>query len=113
MTAATPRLAEAISDVAGDFVRQTQSAEGLKVVCDPERVERDLARFVLSIIAALRELMELQAIRRLDEGSLSLEEEERLSDALFNAKQKILDIAASFGLEEGDLVLDLGPLGRL
>lgn len=80
---------------------------------DPERVERDLARLVLALMEALRRLLELQAIGRMERGTLSEEEEERLGLALARARAKLREIAGLFGLGEADLLLDLGPLGRL
>ena len=75
---------------------------------DPATVEKDLARLVLAIMELLRELMELQAIRRLEAGSLSHEQEESLSEALFRSREKIRDLAREFGLSEDDLALGLG-----
>lgn len=79
---------------------------------DPETVEADLARLVLGLMEFLRQLMELQAIRRMENGSLTTEEEERVGDTLMRAEAAIHDIAARFGLTPADLSLDLGPLGR-
>lgn len=79
---------------------------------DPDRIEADLARLVLGLMAMLRELMELQAIRRMENGTLSPAEEERLGTALMRAEAAIFDMAARFGLRPEDLSLDLGPLGR-
>ena len=75
---------------------------------DPATVERDLARLVLAIMELLRELMELQAIRRLEAGSLSAAQEEALSEALFRSREKLRELAAQFGLSEADLNLGLG-----
>ena len=79
---------------------------------DPETVEADLARLVLAIMAFLREIMELQAIRRMENGTLSAEEEEKVGTTLMRAESAIHDMAAKFGLSPNDLSLDLGPLGR-
>ena len=83
-----------------------------RVAIDPETVEQDLARLVLSLMEFLRQLMELQAIRRMENGSLSLQQEEALGITLQRAEGAIYDMAARFGLSPGDLSLDLGPLGR-
>ena len=79
---------------------------------DPDRVEQDLARLVLGLIAFLRQILELRAIERLEDGSLTPDQEERLGDTLMRAEQAIHDLAAKFGLTPEDLSLDLGPLGR-
>ena len=96
-----------LSDVA------VQSAlNGMRISIDPDRVEQDLARLVLGLMAFLRELMELQAIRQLENGSLTPTQEERLGTTLMRAETAIHDLAARFGLSPADLSLDLGPLGR-
>lgn len=91
----------------------TQLSDGTgRLKIDPETVEADLARLVLGLMAFLRELMELQAIRRMENGSLTAEEEDRVGTTLMRAEIAIFDMAAKFGLKPEDLSLDLGPLGR-
>lgn len=84
-----------------------------RLTLDPEAVERDLARLVLAVLEFLRQLMELQAIRRMERGALTPEEEERVGDALMRSSARLRELAAAFGLADEDLTLDLGPLGRL
>jgi hypothetical protein len=79
---------------------------------DPERVEHDLARLVLGLVEFLRQLMELQAIRRMENGTLTPDQEEMLGDTFMRAEAAIHELAARFGLAPADLSLDLGPLGR-
>lgn len=79
---------------------------------DPETVEQDLARLVLGLMEMLRQLMELQAIRRIEAGGLTEDQEERLGLTLMRAEAAIADQARTFGLDPGELALDLGPLGR-
>lgn len=83
-----------------------------RVQIDPETVEQDLARLVLGLMAFLRELMELQAIRRMEAGELTPEQEEKLGLTLMRAEAALHDLADRFGLKPEDLSLDLGPLGR-
>ena len=83
-----------------------------RVEIDPETIEQDLARLVLGLMEFIRALMELQAIRRSEDGSLSAEEEETLGLALMRSERAIRDVAGKFGLSPEDLSLDLGPLGR-
>ena len=83
-----------------------------RIHIDPETVEQDLARLVLGLMEFIRELMELQAIRRCENGTLTEDEEERLGLALLRAEQAIQDMAAKFNLGPEDLSLNLGPLGR-
>lgn len=83
-----------------------------RVRINPDTVEQDLARLVLGLMAFLRELMELQAIRQMEAGGLSDAQEERLGTTLMRAEHAILDLAARFDLRPEDLSLDLGPLGK-
>lgn len=80
---------------------------------DSERVERDLARLVLSVIELLRKLLERQAVRRVENGSLSEEEIERLGETLQRLETRMGELKAAFGLQDQELTLDLGPLRDL
>ncbi|MET8482971.1 gas vesicle protein K [Streptomyces tendae] len=80
---------------------------------DPERVTNDLAALVLTVVELLRQLMERQAVRRFDEGTLSTEQEERLGTALMLLDERMDDLCTQHGLSRCDLNLDLGPLGPL
>lgn len=98
-----PELADALSS-------QLQAIGHVQI--DPDTVQQDLARLVLGLMEFLRQLMELQAIRRCDAGSLSPEQEEKLGLTLMRAEEAIKDMAEKFGLSPQDLSLDLGPLGK-
>jgi hypothetical protein len=80
---------------------------------DPEDVQRSVAQLVLTIVEFLRRLMERQAIRRMEQKTLTRKEVEAVGDALMKLEETIRDIGAKFGLEPEDLNLDLGPLGPL
>ena len=80
---------------------------------DPERAGQDIARLALAIVELLRQLMERQALRRLEAGALDEAQQENVGLGLMNARAAILEVAQKFGLEEADINLDLGPLGRL
>src|SRR3954468_15493313 len=84
-----------------------------RINADPERVEQGLARLVLTVVELLREVLEHQAIRRMDGGSLSDEEVERLGLALLKLNSRMEELKGIFGLTDEDLNIDLGPLGRL
>jgi hypothetical protein len=84
-----------------------------RINADPEHVEQGLARLVLTVIELLREVLEHQAIRRMDGGTLSDEEVERLGLALLKLNHRMGELKATFGLTDEDLNIDLGPLGRL
>jgi len=80
---------------------------------DRDDVQKSVARVVLALVEFLRQLMERQAIRRMELGSLTPEEVERLGLGLMQLEETVREIAARFGLDASDLNLDLGPLGRL
>lgn len=80
---------------------------------DPEDVRRSVMQLVLTLVDFIRQVMERQALRRMDEGTLSSEEIERIGAALMKLEETIHDLARQAGLDPKDLNLDLGPLGRL
>jgi hypothetical protein len=84
-----------------------------RIDADPDKVDQGLARLVLTVIELLREVLEHQAIRRMDGGSLTDEEVERVGLALLKLNHRMDDLKAIFGLTDEDLNIDLGPLGRL
>jgi CII-binding regulator of phage lambda lysogenization HflD len=96
--------------------RELQRLSGVlpeHVDVDPDRVAQDLAKLVLSLIEFLRQLLERQAIRRMEGGTLSEEEIERMGLALMRLEEKLHELARHFDLQPGDLNLNLGPLGKL
>jgi hypothetical protein len=112
-TLTTPQEIEA---AVADLRQQLQSAAGgtlERINCDSESVEQGLARLVLSLIELLRRLLERQAVRRLEGGSLDDQQVEEMGQALMKLEAKVAEMAAMFGLKREDLNLDLGPLGRL
>jgi len=84
-----------------------------KANIDPENVEKGLARLVLTLVELLRKLMEKQAVRRIDDKQLNAEEVERMGNAFFLLDKKMEQLKKTFDLKDGDLNLDLGPLGDL
>jgi hypothetical protein len=84
-----------------------------RVDCTPENIDQGLAKLVLSLIELLRQLLERQAIRRMEGGSLSDEQIESMGASLMKLESKIREMAEHFGLTPADLNLDLGPLGNL
>jgi Gas vesicle protein K len=80
---------------------------------DPEEVQRSVARLVLTLIEFLRKLFEKQALRRMEDDTLTPEQTEALGLALMKLEETIHDLARRFDLAPEDLNLDLGPLGRL
>ena len=89
------------------------SGDGLRWNPEPDDVQRSVAQLVLTIVEFLRRLMERQAIRRMEQKTLTRKEVEAVGEALMKLEETIRDIAVKFGLEPEDLNLDLGPLGPL
>jgi actin-like ATPase involved in cell morphogenesis len=94
-------------------LRQIAAALPERINADPERVESGLARLVLTLIELLRNVLEHQAVRRMDGGTLSEAEVERLGLALLRLDQRMQELKSTFNLTDEDLNIDLGPLGRL
>lgn len=80
---------------------------------DPENVRRSVAKLVLTLVEFIRQLLERQAIRRMETGTLTADETEAVGLALMRLEETIRDLAGRFGLDPDDLNLDLGPVGRL
>src|SRR5690348_4279877 len=97
-------------DIAAIALRAVANALPDRINADPERVEQGLARLVLTVIELLREVLEHQAIRRMDGGTLTDEEVERLGLALLKLNDRMGELKAIFGLTDEDLNIDLGPL---
>ncbi len=103
---------EELDALRSEIERRT-AAEAPRWNADPEDVQRSVARLLLAITEFLRKLMEKQAIRRMEAGTLTEDEVEKLGLALMRLEETLHEIAARFGLAPDDLNLDLGPLGRL
>ncbi|GGV13517.1 hypothetical protein GCM10010182_37710 [Actinomadura cremea] len=80
---------------------------------DPETVERDLVKLVLTVVELLRQLMERTALHRVDQGDLTEEQEERIGMTLMTLYDRMEDLCDRHGLTMDELNLDLGPLGSL
>ncbi len=114
-TPSTPSSVAAWLDSADNALNLASltKAAGGKLDLDPDNPENGLAKLVLAVIELLRQLCERQAVRRMDSGSLSDEEVEKLGEAFMRLEQKMIELKALFGLEDDELDLDLGPLGKL
>ena len=84
-----------------------------KIRLQPENIRNGLAQLVLTLVELLRELMERQALRRIDAGSLTTEETERLGTTFLRLAEEIERLKEFFGFTDEDLNLNLGPLGKL
>ena len=84
-----------------------------RINADPEQVEKGLAQLVLTLVELLRQLMERQALRRMENGTLTDEQIDRLGETFMKLEQRMRELKDHFELEDGDLNLNLGPLGDL
>ena len=84
-----------------------------RISADPEKVEQGLAQLVLPLIELLRQVMERQALRRMDDGTLTAEQIEELGLTFMRLAERMDELKETFGLRDEDLNLDLGPLGSL
>lgn len=96
-----------IDSLKRQFEAATQGAMQ-RIECNPDTIEQGLAQLVLGLIELLRQLLERQAIRRMEGGSLSEEQTEAMGQALMKLEAKIQELAAGFGLKPEDLNLNLG-----
>lgn len=100
-------------DAVTDNENSLTTSPASRIDCSPENIEQGLAKLVLGLIEMIRQLLERQAIRRMQGGSLSDQQVEEMGEALMKLESKIHELADHFGLKPADLNLDLGPLGNL
>jgi Gas vesicle protein K len=100
------------TNTAGTLER-LEAALPRRLNADPEGLEKGLAQLVLTLVELLRELMERQSLRRIEAGTLSDEEVERLGRTFMALKERMDELKEVFGLADEDLNLNLGPLGNL
>lgn len=84
-----------------------------RIEASPEDIDAGVGQLVLTLVEFIRQILENQAVRRMEGGSLSDAETERLGLALMRLEERLDDIRETFGLARDDLNIDLGPLGRL
>lgn len=84
-----------------------------RIDADPESVERGLASLVLTVVELLRQLVERQVLRRVEGGTLTDDQVERLGTSLFLLDRRVTELCEHFGVDRDDLDIDLGPLGSL
>jgi CRISPR/Cas system-associated endonuclease Cas1 len=84
-----------------------------RLVIDDDTIERDLVKLVLTVVELLRQLMERQALRRVDQGDLTEDQEERIGRTLMLLEERMAQLRERYRLSDQDLNLDLGPLGPL
>jgi Gas vesicle protein K len=100
-------------DLFGNELDRLDAALRRRVNADRDNLEKGLAQLVLTLVELLRQLMERQALRRIEGGSLDPDEVERLGQTFMLLEQRMEELKETFGLDDEDLNMDLGPLGRL
>jgi hypothetical protein len=103
----------AMGDFVGAMAPYGDRQPSRRLALDPEKAKNGLAQLVLTVIKLLHDLLEKQAIRRIDAGGLTDEEVERLGLTLMRQSEEIGRVCREFGFEVDGLNLDLGPLGKL
>ena len=94
-------------------LERTAGRSPLRWNADPDDVQRSVAHLILTLVEFMRKLLERQAIRRMDTGTLTPQQTEDVGRALMTLEETIRDIAAKFGIDPDELNLDLGPAGKL
>jgi len=107
------RFDEEFSDQWSEGLKEARASLPDRIEVDPEKVQNGLAKLVLTLVELIRRLLEHQAIRRIEGGSLTDEEIERLGLAFLDLEAKMDEMKKVFGLEGEELNLNLGPLGDL
>jgi hypothetical protein len=102
-----------IESMRGELESAAQSARTPRWNADPDDVRRSVIKLVLTLVELIRQLLERQALRRVDAGTLTNEETEAVGLALMRLEETVREIAAQFDLAVDDLNLDLGPVGKL
>lgn len=95
------------------FAKETGKSKGSlpdKLNLDPKKVEQGLAKLVLSLVELIRQLLEKQAMRRIEHGSVTDEEVERMGETFMKLEEKIIELRKAFNLDEDDLNISLGPI---
>jgi hypothetical protein len=93
-------------------LERLEAALPRRLNADPEKLEKGLAHLVLTLIELLRQLMERQALRRIETGTVNDEEIERLGRTFMALSERMEELKRVFGLEDEELNLNLGPLGN-
>ena len=102
-----------LEDLRKELERTARGASPLRWNADPDDVQRSVAQLVLTLVEFVRQLLERQAIRRMEAGTLDEHQTEDVGRALMKLEETVRDIAAKFGIAPDELNLDLGPVGKL
>jgi hypothetical protein len=110
---ATKATAEDLRALQAELEQAVEKSNVPRWSIDPDEARRSVAKLVLTLVDFVRQLLERQAIRRMDAGTLTPEQVEAIGKALMDLETTIHELARRFDLDPRDLNLDLGPLGRL
>jgi len=103
------QIREADAQAALDALNQ----QARRINLDESNLKKGIGRLVLTLVELLRELLERQAIRRMEGGSLSDEKIEKLGNAFMLLAEQVQRLKVEFEITDEELNLDLGPLGKL
>lgn len=92
---------------------EVEGANPKRIAIDPKNAEKGLAKLVLTLVELIRKLLEKQALRRVDAGSLSDEEIEKIGETLMKLENKMKELKELFGIKDEELNINLGPFGDL
>lgn len=102
-----------LDELRRELERTASTRSPMRWNADPDEVQRSVAQLVLTLVEFVRKLLERQAIRRMEAGTLTDDEVEDIGRALMKLEETVRDIATKFGVSLDDLNLDLGPVGKL
>ena len=102
-----------LDDLRRELERSSTSSAPLRWTANPDDVQRSVAQLVLTLVEFIRKLLERQAIRRMEAGTLTAQQTEDIGRALMKLEQTVVQIASQFGILPEDLNLELGPIGKL
>ena len=94
-------------------IQRLQKATPPRWNADPDEVRRSVLKLVLTLVEFIRQLLERQAIRRMEVGTLTDAETEAIGTALMRLEETIRDLCVQFDIPPDQLNLDLGPIGKL
>jgi hypothetical protein len=102
-----------LDELRRELERTARGRSPLRWNADPDEVQRSVAHLVLTLVEFIRELLERQAVRRMEAGTLTAKQTEDVGRALMKLEETVHELAATFGIAPEELNLDLGPIGRL
>jgi hypothetical protein len=100
-------------NIAQSLINFEEQSKPVRVNTNQDNADQGLAKIVLTLVELLRRVMEHEALRRIEGGTLTEEEIEKMGETFLKLDNKMIEMREIFGLKESDLNLDLGPLGNL